>query len=257
MIQKSIVLVCLSILFISCKTTKNIADGKVSDEIKVEDLAKGHYANFTDFETLLIKADANYEDSKNKQGVSVDIRIQKDEIIWLNVKLLGFPMAKAMITPTKVSYYEKINKSYFEGDFDVLSNWLGTDLNYEKVQNLLLGKSIEEITKEKFIISIVENTYQLKEKNTQDIQKQFIFEPETFLLKNENINQVSKNRNLNINYTRFQKVESSNFPGEIQIVAQQKDKVSIAIEYKKIELNTPLSFPYSIPDEYEKVIIKD
>ncbi len=256
MVQKSIVFVCLSFLFFSCKATK-IVDRNVSDAIKVEEIAKGHYANFSDFETLTIKADANYEDAKNKQGVNVDIRIKKDEIIWLNVKLLGFPLAKAMITPSKVSYYEKINKSYFEGNFEILSNWLGTDLDFEKVQNLLLGKSIETITKEKFIASIIENTYQLKEKNANDIQKQFIFEPETFLLKKESIDQVSKNRNLNISYTSFQKVETSFFPREIQIEAQQKDKVFIEIEYKKIELNEKLTFPFSIPEDYEKVTIKD
>ena len=56
-----------------------------------------------------------------------------------------------MITPSKVSYYEKINNTYFEGDFSMLSNWLGTDLNLNKVQNLFLGKAIDNLTKDRWI----------------------------------------------------------------------------------------------------------
>jgi hypothetical protein len=38
--------------------------------------------------------------------------------------------------------HEKINNSYFEGDFSSLSQWLGTDLDYSKIQNLLLGQAM-------------------------------------------------------------------------------------------------------------------
>jgi hypothetical protein len=47
-------------------------------------------------------------------------------------------MAKASITPTSVSYYG----TYFEGDFSALSQWLGTDLDYNKIQNMLLGEPL-------------------------------------------------------------------------------------------------------------------
>jgi hypothetical protein len=34
----------------------------------------------------------------------------------------------------------KINRKYFEGDFSSLSQWLGTDLIINKIQNMLLGQ---------------------------------------------------------------------------------------------------------------------
>jgi hypothetical protein len=58
-------------------------------------------------------------------------------------------MAKASITPTSVSYYEKIKGTYFEGDFSALSQWLGTDLDYNKIQNMLLG-SLRRFIKRKY-----------------------------------------------------------------------------------------------------------
>ena len=56
-------------------------------------------------------------------------------------------MAKALITPTKVSYYEKINNTYFEGDFSLLSNWLGTDLDFQKSSKFIPWKSNRRFNK--------------------------------------------------------------------------------------------------------------
>jgi hypothetical protein len=45
-----------------------------------------------------------------------------------------------------VSYYEKIKGTYFEGDFSALSQWLGTDLDYNKIQNML-GEPLDDLSK--------------------------------------------------------------------------------------------------------------
>jgi hypothetical protein len=53
---------------------------------------------------------------------------------------LGY-YGKSIDNSNSVSYYEKIKGTYFEGDFSV-SQWLGTDLDYSKIQNLLVGKHL-------------------------------------------------------------------------------------------------------------------
>jgi hypothetical protein len=70
-------------------------------------------------------------------------------------------MAKASITPTSVSYYEKIKGTYFEGDFSALSQWLGTDLDYNKIQNMLLGEPLDDLSKGKYKESLGEQSYRL------------------------------------------------------------------------------------------------
>ena len=130
--MKSILSAFLVFFLIGCKSKQAVATAAASENTEVFKVIKGHYNNQQDFKTLSIRANAKYEDAKQSHSMNADIRIKKDEIIWINIKFLGIPMAKAMITPTKVSYYEKINNSYFEGDFSVLSNWLGTDLDFNK-----------------------------------------------------------------------------------------------------------------------------
>ena len=258
MIKKIFTFVFLSVLISSCKTTQSALNSnvKASEKVKVDQIIKGHNDNFKDFSTLNIKADVDYEDQKNKQSVGADIRIKKDEVIWINISVLGFSVAKAYITPTRVSYYEKINKTYFDGDFALISNWLGTDLDFNKVQNLLLGKALDEITKENFVSTIVNNMYQLSEKKPQDIQKQYTFEAGNFLLKKEIIHQFSENRNLEINYLSHTIFENNFLPNKISIKANQENQVSIDIEFKRFELNKEAPFPFSIPSGYEQVEIK-
>ena len=62
------------------------------------------------------------------------MRMEKDQ----KILIMSTPISvvKALITPEKVSFYNKLDNTYFEGDFKYLSDLLGTDLDFEKVQNL-------------------------------------------------------------------------------------------------------------------------
>ena len=245
----------LLFFLIGCKSKQSVATAAANDNTEVSKIINGHYANEHDFKTLNIRANAKYVDEKQSQSINAEIRIKKDEIIWINIKVLGFPVAKALITPTKVSYYEKINNTYFEGDFSMLSNWLGTDLDFNKVQNLFLGKAIDDLTKDKWVSEVVEKMFKLSLPNSSDIAKEFYFEGANYLLKKETITQASKNRNLEIRYPSFKEEKGMFLPNEINIKAEQKDKVTIDIEYKNTTFNENLSYPFSIPSGYTAVEI--
>ena len=253
--MKSILSAFLIVFLIGCKSKQSVATAAANDNIEVTKIINGHYKNEHDFSTLNIRANAKYEDEKQSHSMNADIRIKKDEIIWINIKFLGIPMAKAMITPTKVSYYEKINNTYFEGDFSMLSNWLGTDLDFNKVQNLFLGKAIDDLTKDKWVSEVVEKMFKLSLPNSSDIAKEFYFEGANYLLKKETITQASKNRNLEIRYPSFKEEKGMFLPNEINIKAEQKNKVTIDIEYKNTTFNENLSYPFSIPSGYTAIEI--
>ena len=253
--MKSILSAFLIVFLIGCKSKQSVTTAAANENTEVSKVINGHYKNEHDFTTLNIRANAKYEDEKQSHSMNADIRIKKDEIIWINIKVLGFPVAKALITPTKVSYYEKINSTYFEGDFSMLSNWLGTDLDFSKVQNLFLGKAIDDLTKGKWVSEINEKLYKLSKPSDSDISKEFYFEAANYLLKKETISQTSQNRTLEIQYPSHKSVEKMFLPNEINIKASQKNNVSIDIEYKSTTFNENLSYSYSIPNDYKAIEI--
>ena len=253
--MKSTLSAFLIVFLIGCKSKQSVATAAANENTEVSKVIKGHYKNQHDFKTLSIRANAKYEDEKQSHSLNADIRIKKDEIIWINIKFLGIPMAKAMITPTKVSYYEKINNTYFDGDFSMLSNWLGTDLDFSKVQNLFLGKAIDDLTKDKWISEVVDKMFKLSLQKDSDITKEFYFEGGNYLLEKETIAQASQNRNLEIRYPSYKEEKGMFLPNEINIKAEQKDKVTINIEYKNTTFNENLSYPYSVPSGYTAIEI--
>lgn len=178
---KKISCLLLLLLFLSaCKTTQTVTESNANEELAATNVIKEHYNLTSAFKTLNIRANAKYEDHKQSVGVTADIRIQKDELIWVSVKKFGITMARAQITPKKVSYYEVLNGTYFDGNYDLISNWLGTDLDFQKVQNLFLGKALDDLTKEKYIASIVDGLYKVAPKKNQLPKKNIILKPLIF-----------------------------------------------------------------------------
>ena len=249
----------MSVFVISCKS-KAVAVQNTDKPVEApkEDrraIAK-HYDNKLDFKTLYIKASARYVDEKQSQKVSAEIKIEKDKQILVSVRFLGITMAKALITPTAVSYYEKINSTYYEGDFTSLSKWLGTELDYSKVQNLLVGEALDDLRKGKYTQTIVENLFKLEDEKEAKIKKAFYLDSEKYLLQKEEISQPVENRMLEIKYADTKTFDQGILPTSIEINAvQPKGKTDINLNYNNISFNEELSFPYSVPSGYKKVII--
>lgn len=260
--KKYIIIALMSVFVISCKS-KAVAvqnSNNTTTEVvtkKDNKAIEKHYENKLDFSTLYIKASAKYVDEKQSQNVTAEIRIEKDKQILISVRFLGITMAKALITPTAVSYYEKINSTYYEGDFSSLSKWLGTDLDYTKVQNLLIGEAFDDLKEGKYTQTIVENLFRLEDEKDQNIKKAFYLDPEKYLVQKEEISQPSENRKLEINYSDAKTFSQGTIPTALTINAvQPKGTTNINLNYNNISFNEELSFPYSVPSGYKKVQIK-
>ena len=134
----------LMIVFLgSCKPKQVFVDTKTptavvkdSNAITSGKIIQNHYSNKIGFSTLYIRASAKYKHEDDSQSVSAEIKIKKDEKILVSIRFLGITMAKALITPTEVKYYEKIGGTYFEGNYEALSQWLGTDLYFIEIQKI-------------------------------------------------------------------------------------------------------------------------
>jgi hypothetical protein len=246
---------------VSCKSkavaVQNNTEVKEISPKEEKKVIENHYNNKLDFSTLYVKASAKYVDDKQSQNVTAEIKIEKDKQILVSVRFLGITMAKALITPTAVSYYEKINGTYYEGDFTSLSKWLGTELDYSKVQNLLVGEALDDLRKGKYTQTIVENLFRLEDEKATDIKKTFFVDSEKYLLQKEEISQPKENRMLEILYSDSKVFNQGTIPTSIEINAiQPKGKTNINLNYNTVSFNEELSFPYSVPSGYKKVIIK-
>lgn len=248
------------IFMVSCKPkaiVTSTTNTEAVDYMKATKIIDSHYDNKNDFSTLYIKANARYADEKQTQNVSADIRINKDQQILVSLRFLGITMAKASITPTSVSYYEKIKGTYFEGDFSALSLWLGTDLDYNKIQNMLVGEALDDLNKGKYTEVLLDNLYRLDDAKNGNTQKSYYFNPNDFTVNKQEVSQTAENRTIQISYPERVAYKEANLPASVEIkTLQTKGKSEINLNYNSVSFNEELSFPYNVPDGYKRIIIK-
>ncbi len=252
--KKWLTLIVFLTLTLACKSNKILAEGRLDATLSAKTIIRSHYQNTLRFKTLRGKMKIDYSDGETSQGLSVSVRIEKDTAIWLSAPL---GMVKVYITPQRVSFYNKLENEYFDGNFEYLSNLLGTDLDFNKVQNLLLGQAMVDMRLNKYDVSITGENYALKPKNTIELFKiLFEIEPKNFKMASQIISQPSKNRLLDINYKNYQKINKWILPYQIIIVASEGTKRNtIEIEYRNMEFDEPVSFPYKIPKGFKEIVL--
>ncbi|MDF1518035.1 MAG: DUF4292 domain-containing protein [Lutibacter sp.] len=242
----------------SCKSKKSLTDMDNIEDISTKKIISNHYDNTFNQKTVNANLNAKYSDHKMSTSVNIKLRIDMDKTIWMSASKLGFPLAKVKITPSRVSYYEKLKGTYYDGDFALLSKWLGTELDYEKVQNILLGQAVLNLKREKYDSKIDNRLYQLSPKNVNELFGiLFFMNPDNFKLNRQEITNTEKQQMLSVSYANYKNIKGEQFPENINIRATDKENLTtINIEYKSVEFNEELTFPFDIPSGYKEITLK-
>jgi len=242
----------LSLIVIACKSKKNNPSFAIDSSVSTKEIIEKHISkNSLDFQTLHIKGKTSY----SVFNINLDIRIKKSEIIWISARVPLFGnVAKVKITTDSVHYHSNYFKEYFQGDYVFLSDWSGVELDFDKVQNILLGRTLEKIDIAKTNLQIENNNYKtLSKKN--DLLTTYFFEPEHFSLAKQSLEQPKTNRKAVIEYSKYKTQNNINLPYRLLLffIENNKNENTLEVEYKNVELNTELSFPYEIPTGYREI----
>ncbi|MCH9660474.1 MAG: DUF4292 domain-containing protein [Bacteroidetes bacterium] len=255
--HKFLYIVLGSWFLFSCGGPKTVIGTSNADSgLAVKGIISAHKAAMPNFKTLASRVKVAYEDEKQRQSITVSLRMEKDKKIWMKASILGITMAKALITEDNVSYYETLGNTYFNGDFALLSNWLGTPLNFEKTQAILLGQSIFKVDNG-YRSSVTNNKYKLEPKDQPYNFLHFaLLNPDNFKVNSAKVSQPADNRELSVVYDTYQKVSDQWFPSVIDIEALEGDnKTKIGVTYRNIDLNVAVSFPFKIPNGYQEIVL--
>ncbi len=252
---KSPVFIIILLLITGCKSAKTIiANGELNSSLSTKQIVKETNSKKSNFKTLAARLKIETNDGKKSQTVTVSMRMEKDKTIWLSK--LG--IVKALITPDRVAFYNTWDNTYFDGDFSYISELLGTELDFKKVQNLLLGEAILDLEPKEFTGDVNDKSYVLSPKKQDDLYEIFfLINPSLFKLDSQQISQETEGRHLQIDYTAYQKVDKETLPQIVDIVAVQKnEELNIDLEFKSVALNQKLKFPFRIPSGYDEIELK-
>jgi len=251
--RKIIALLICVLSLASCKTSK-VSDKSIA-YLSSRTIVKNNLNASFNKKTIKASMSIKYKGKEELPTISASLRMVKDSIIWLNFSKLGFPVAKLKITPQEVKFYEKIGKTSFDGDFKLISKWLGTEFDFMKVQNLFLGEAILSLEEDKYQVSVKDSKYELFSKKKNSIfDIKYWIDPVHFKVVKEEISHAEKNQNLTILYKDFHKISESLFPKGFMVKAMTDGMTTtIDINYKNVQFDVPLKFPFAIPTGYRNI----
>lgn len=237
----------------ACKSSKTIANGEGNFDLSTRQVIKENSKKSPEFKTLASRVKIDIVEGEKVKGYTVNLRMEKDKKILLSSTPIS--VVKALITPDKVSFYNKLDNTYFDGDYTYLSELLGTSLDFEKVQNLLLGEALFNLKDGAYKSTIHEQSYALQPKDQQEFFEIFyLLNPAHFKIQSQQISQPNFFRHLQIDYLQHQEVDKQVIPERIKVIAvEENNELVVGLEFKSVSLNEELRFPFKIPSGYEEI----
>lgn len=263
-----IILALFTLTLASCKTRRHIYKEPIKEE-GPDYLFQQLSGNELKFETFTAKFSIDYIHDKKKTEFKGQIRILKDSVIWVSFSpALGIEMARLMITNDSVKFMNRVDKTYFVGDYDFVNAFLETNIDFDILQSFIIGNDFQFYDKTKFKASIDGMEYRLSTLERSKLKK-YVREKETypkvyiqtiwlnpvsFKITRIMIKEIKKeNKKLDVYYSDFNQMEEQIFPQKLKFNLSAEDNFEVFVDYSRISLNENLNFPFRIPDKYQRI----
>ena len=256
MSRRSVIFIVFLVLTISCKSSKT-SSTKITN-ISAKKLIKKNGEIRFDKKSIKANLSVKYRGKAELPNLKASLRIITDSIIWISVSKFSIPLAKVIITQDQIQFYEKLSKTYFVGDFKLIKEWIGVELDFNKVQNLFIGEPILNLNHDKYEVDIQENEYVLNPKKENSLfEILFWIDPVNYKLTKEELKSPNKKQSLSIVYKEYTSLDDSIFPKGFLINANDEgNETTIDINYRNVVFNNKLNFPFKIPNGYNEIELK-
>jgi hypothetical protein len=264
--MKGIIITIATIIFLaSCRSTRNIQTAiakkdtvaiAVANKIDTAQLIRDALGklneNKVEFNTFSAKVDVDYRGGDEKHyDVNATIRMYKDSLIWASVNaVLGIEAMRVLITKDSVFLLDKLNKTFTARSVDYLQEVTSLPLNLTTLQNLLMGNPV-------FMDNVV--TYKNDNGTISLLSIGVAFK--NLLTINANNNtlihaklddvDITRNRTADLSYDDYETKKGKLFSTKRRISVAEKNKLDISLNFKQVEFNEEVSFPFSIPKNYK------
>ncbi|MCD6091683.1 MAG: DUF4292 domain-containing protein [Bacteroidales bacterium] len=264
----SISLLFLILAFSSCKSQR--AKNKKPIKLFGPDyvLEKMHI-NQSTFEWFSGKAKVGFMEGKKKTAFTAQIRIKSDSAIWISVSSgIGIEGARLLLTQDSVKYVNRLNKTYFVGDYEFLSNLIDTEINYCMIQALLTAKDFSWYDYQDLKAKLDNRLYQIESTNRRKLKKQskltnfeavlyyqsLWINPETFKIERIKMTELGKeNKKILASYDQYKSNDEQLIPYSIEIKLDSDKDMNLEMIYYKINLGEKVRFPFSISQKYTPI----
>jgi len=183
---------------------------------------------------------------------NANVRLQRDSIIWISINSILGEAMRAMITKDSVKVLNKMDKIVQLRSIEYIQEVTRIPFSFNELQDLLIGNPI-------YLDSNIVS-YKNEEATVSLMTVGSLFNHLLTVYKNDYLPQHSKlddvdmirARTCDITYGDYEVKNGISFSKYRKIVASEKKKLEIELQFKQFEFNEQLSFPFSIPKNYKR-----
>ncbi|HNX22290.1 MAG TPA: DUF4292 domain-containing protein [Bacteroidales bacterium] len=267
---KIVQIIAISIAMISlfsCKSTQIITPQPTQTDTSViienreliDTIIPLHYTQFKplyqyDYDWISYRGKANYT-FKGKDGELNLFFVNKiDSIIYININLSGIEVVRMVLLPNELIYVNKLNKTYYKGDYRFFNKIAGISINFNMFQATMNGKDFPNFNTD-FTITENDNQYILLHQNRTDLQGTFNLIQKITLNQSAQMVQNSITiksilRKIMINYSDYLPIEDKSYFHNMTI---ESSEFSILLNLKNIKFNTPGPTSITIPESFSVI----
>lgn len=257
------------LLMMSCRSTRKIGTAisrKDTAAVVAIDSTRSDTAQFARstlykldsarirYNTFNGKVNVDYRGGDGKKyDLNVNVRMYKDSAIWISANaLLGIEAMRVLVTRDSVKLMDKINKVYTARSVDYLQDVTSLPLDLPTLQDLIVGNpvfidtNVVSLSSKGNTISVVSLGEWFKNLTTLDASNNSLIST-----KLDDIN-VARSRTADLTYDDYENKKGFLFATKRRISVTEKTRLDIQLDFKQYELNVPVSFPFSIPKNYDR-----
>lgn len=230
---------------------KTIDDSSILINATKEILQK----NYIDFKTFSAKIKLDIEDSKGKKpDLLANIRMIKDSAIWISISasILNIEVFRVLVTKDSVILLNKQEKEVQCRSISYLQEITEIPFDFNTLQDLLIGNPI--FYNEKNISVKKSEDFLLISSKTNEFKNLLTISTIDNTLQHSKLDDVNfaRNRTADFTYDSYESNNEIKFSTNRQIIASEKNKLDVRMNFKQFEFNKELSVNFSVPKNYKK-----
>lgn len=257
----------LAMFCISCKTRRQAIVQPLKEqgpEYLFTELKK----NELNYRTLSARFNVEALVNNESRSFSGNVVILRDSVIWLTISKFGLEAARFLITTDSAKMINRLNSTYYSGDFSHVTNLFNIDFDFDILQALIIGNDFSYYDNDVFKASVDNRNYKLSTVGRRKLKKHIRqaneeqrvliqdiwLDPYTFKIVKIMMKEVKQeNRKFESFYSDFQTLEEQLVPYSLKCEIHDEKKIVVNITYTRITINKEENMPFKIPAGYTRV----
>lgn len=250
-IKLAILLFSIIIFSSSCKTKKILPTGETYTSYKSTKLFKKLEKSNLDYKWYSFKANASVFYDGNTIGGTADIRLKKDEKIWMSVKKFGFEIARVLIKPDSAFIINRFHSEYMAKSINEFKKEYDVPLDFYELQNILVGNSIVKgqmptdgkKLADKFILKT----------KSDDLKITYQLDPKYKIINTKFF--TTNNKTIEIDFSKYKTQEGQEIPylRKYSYPNSINPKYFLNLKIKKVSVNKEQNIKFEVPKSYDKI----